>query len=169
MIAGAGTATYELFREVDGIEAIFAPVGGGGLLSGTALVAKGFNSNIKVYGVEPIIVDDAFRSFKSGNVEKNYDKKSIADGLLTTLSERTLNIIRKNVDNIITVSEQEILDAMRFIWERMKIVVEPSGACSLAGVLSKQIPINNKKAGVIISGGNIDLNEFFNLLQNKIK
>ena len=169
VIAGAGTAAYELLREVDGIEVIFAPVGGGGLLSGTSLASKGFNSNIKVYGVEPKIVDDAFRSFKSGNVEKNNDAKSIADGLLTTLSERTLRIIRQNVDEIITVSEQEILDAMRFIWERMKIVVEPSGACSLAGVLSKQIPINNKKVGVIISGGNMDLNEFFNLLQNKIK
>lgn len=169
VIAGAGTAAYELLREVNGIETIFSPVGGGGLLSGTALASKGFNSNIKVYGVEPNIVDDAFRSFKSGNVEKNYDAKSIADGLLTTLSERTLSIIRQNVDEIITVSDQEILDAMRFIWERMKIVVEPSGACSLAGVLSKQIPINNKKVGVIISGGNIDLNEFFNLLQNKIK
>jgi len=169
VIAGAGTAAYELLREIEGIEAIFAPVGGGGLLSGTSLAAKGFNSNIEVYGVEPKIVDDAYRSFKSGIIEKNFDAKSIADGLLTTLSERTLNIIRQNVDEIITVPDKEILDAMRFIWERMKIVVEPSGACSLAGVLSKQIPIKNKKVGVIISGGNIDLNEFFNLLQNKIK
>ena len=169
VIAGAGTAAYELLREIEGIEAIFAPVGGGGLLSGTSLAAKGFNSNIEVYGVEPKIVDDAYRSFKSGIIEKNFDAKSIADGLLTTLSERTLNIIRQNVDEIITVPDKEILDAMRFIWERMKIVVEPSGACSLAGVLSKQILIKNKKVGVIISGGNIDLNEFFNLLQNKIK
>ena len=169
VIAGAGTAAYELLREIEGIEAIFAPVGGGGLLSGTSLAAKGFNSNIEVFGVEPKIVDDAYRSFMSGIIEKNFDAKSIADGLLTTLSERTLNIIRQNVDEIITVPDKEILDAMRFIWERMKIVVEPSGACSLAGVLSKQIPIKNKKVGVIISGGNIDLNEFFNLLQNKIK
>ncbi len=168
VIAGAGTAAYELLNQVKGLDMVFAPVGGGGLLSGTSITVKGINSNIKVYGVEPKNVDDAFRSMKSGRIEINKTINSIADGLLTNLSERTFNIIQKNVDQIITISEQEILSAMRFIWERMKLVVEPSGACSLAGVLSSQVPIENKKIGVIISGGNIDLNEFFNLIQERI-
>ncbi len=169
VIAGAGTAVYELLNEIKDIDMVFGPVGGGGLISGTAIAAKGFNPNIKVYAVEPKNVDDAFRSLNLGRIEGNETINSIADGLLTNLSERTFNIIRKNVDKIITVSEEEILKAMRFIWERMKLVVEPSGACSLAGVLSKQIPIENKRIGVIISGGNIDLNDFFQLLEKKIK
>jgi len=169
VIAGAGTAAYELLNQVESLDMVFGPVGGGGLISGTSLAVKGFNSDIKVYAVEPKNVDDAYRSIKSGKIERNKTINSIADGLLTNLSERTFNIIKKNVDRIITVSEQEILDAMRFIWERMKIIVEPSGACSLAGVLSRQIPIEKKKIGVIISGGNIDLNNFFNLIQDRIK
>ena len=169
VIAGAGTAALELLNQVEGLDMVFGPVGGGGLISGTSIAVKGFKPNIKVYAVEPKNVDDAYRSIKSGKIEKNETINSIADGLLTNLSERTFNIIKKNVDEIILVSEQEILDAMRFIWERMKIVVEPSGACSLAGVLSGQIPIENKKIGVIISGGNIDLNDFFKLIQDKIK
>ena len=169
VIAGAGTAAHELLNQVEDLDMVFGPVGGGGLISGTSIAVKGFNSEIKVYAVEPKNVDDAYRSIESGQIKKNKTINSIADGLLTNLSERTYNIIKKNVDKIITVSEQEILDAMRFIWERMKIVVEPSGACSLAGVLSGQIPIENKKIGVIISGGNIDLAQFFNLIQDKIK
>ena len=169
VIAGAGTAALELLNQVEGLDMVFGPVGGGGLISGTSIAVKGFNPNIKIYAVEPKNVDDAYRSIRSGKIEKNETINSIADGLLTNLSERTFNIIKKNVDEIILVSEQEILDAMRFIWERMKIVVEPSGACSLAGVLSGQIPIENKKIGVIISGGNIDLNDFFKLIQDKIK
>ena len=169
IIAGAGTAAYELLNQINGLDMVFAPVGGGGLLSGTLIAVKGFNSNIKVYGVEPKNVDDAYRSIKSGKIESNETINSIADGLLTNLSERTFNIIRKKVNQIIIVSEKEIVDAMRFIWERMKLVVEPSGACSLAGVLSGKIPIENKKVGVIISGGNIDLNEFFDLIKKKIK
>ena len=169
IIAGAGTAAYELLNQINGLEMVFAPVGGGGLLSGTLIAVKGFNSNIKVYGVEPKNVDDAYRSIKSGKIESNETINSIADGLLTNLSERTFNIIRKKVNQIIIVSEKEIVDAMRFIWERMKLVVEPSGACSLAGVLSGKILIENKKVGVIISGGNIDLNEFFDLIKKKIK
>ena len=169
VIAGAGTAALELLNQVEGLDMLFGPVGGGGLISGTSIAVKGFNPNIKVYAVEPKNVDDAYRSIRSGKIEKNETINSIADGLLTNLSERTFNIIKKNVDEIILVSDQEILNSMRFIWERMKIVVEPSGACSLAGVLSGQIPIENKKIGVIISGGNIDLNDFFKLIQDKIK
>lgn len=169
IIAGAGTAAYELINQVDDLDMVFAPVGGGALVSGISIAVKGFNSDIEVYAVEPKNVDDAYRSLKSGKIETNETINSIADGLLTNLSERTFNIIKNYIDDIITVSEQEIVDAMRFLWERMKLVVEPSGACSLAGVLSSQIPVENKRVGVIISGGNIDLNEFFNLIQKKIK
>ncbi len=168
VIAGAGTAALELFDQVNGLQMVFAPVGGGGLLSGTSLFVKGYNKEIKVIGVEPKNVDDAYRSFISGKIEVNETTNSIADGLLTNLSELTFSIIKKNVDQIITVSEREILNAMRFAWERMKIIIEPSGACSLAGVMSKQIPVENKKIGVIITGGNVDLTDFFNLLENKI-
>ncbi len=169
IIAGAGTAAYELINQVDDLDMVFAPVGGGALVSGISIAVKGFNSDIEVYAVEPKNVDDAYRSLKSGKIETNETINSIADGLLTNLSERTFNIIKNYIDDIITVSEQEIVDAMRFLWERMKLVVEPSGVCSLAGVLSSQIPVENKRVGVIISGGNIDLNEFFNLIQKKIK
>jgi len=169
VIAGAGTAAYELLLEHNDLDMIFAPVGGGGLLSGTAITGKGFSSKIEIYGVEPKNVDDAYRSLLSDKIEVNETINSIADGLLTNLSERTFKIIKENVAKIITVSEEEILNAMRFIWERMKLVVEPSGACSLAGVLSGQVEIQDKKVGVIISGGNIDLTAFFALLNEKIK
>lgn len=169
VIAGAGTAAYELLHQVDNLDMVFAPVGGGGLLSGTSTAVKGFDSTIKVYAVEPKNVDDAYRSYHSGKVETNKTINSIADGLLTNLSERTLAIIRERVDDILLVSENEILEAMRFIWERMKLVVEPSGATPLAGVLSKQVSIENKRIGVIISGGNVDLNSFFNEFSKRIK
>ncbi len=169
IICGAGTAALELVHEVKDLDMIFAPVGGGGLLSGTSIAAKGFNSHIKVYASEPRAVDDAYRSMKAGKIMTNKTIQSIADGLLTNLCDRTFNIIRQYVDRIVTVSEEEILQAMRFLWERMKLVVEPSGAVSLAGVLSGQIPVENKRVGVIISGGNIDLEAFFALIKQRIK
>ncbi|MFO7797895.1 MAG: threonine/serine dehydratase [Promethearchaeati archaeon] len=161
VIAGAGTAAYELLQEIDDLNMIFAPIGGGGLLSGTSIATKGFDSYIQVFGVEPQNVDDAYRSLQTGKIQMNRTINSIADGLLTNLSQRTFSIIRKNVDRIITISEQQILDAMKFLWERMKLVVEPSGACSLGGVLSNKVSVQNKRIGVIVSGGNVDLSEFF--------
>lgn len=169
VIEGAGTAAYELLNQVGDLDMVFAPVGGGGLLSGTSIAVKGFNKDIKVCGVEPKNMDDAYRSLQSGKIETNETINSIADGLLTNLSELTFRIIQKNVDEIITVSEQEILDAMQFLWERMKLIVEPSGACSLAGVMYKQVLSENKRVGVIISGGNVDLTAFFKKLEKKIK
>ena len=166
IICGAGTAALELLRDTGPLDMIFAPVGGGGLLSGTAVAARGFDPEIKVYAGEPEQVDDAFRSLKAGKILTNETINSIADGLLTNLCERTFSIIRKNVERIITVSEEEILQAMRFLWERMKLVVEPSGAVSLAAVLTGRIPVENKRIGIIISGGNIDLQSFFALLHN---
>ena len=168
VICGQGTAALELLTEIKSLDAIIAPVGGGGLLSGTAVAAKGFNPKIKVFGSEPRNADDAFRSLKAGKILTNDHPNTIADGLRTNLCNRTFAIIKQYVDEIITVSEQEILEAMRFLWERMKLVVEPSGAVSLAGLLSNQINLKGQRVGVIISGGNIDLEEFFTLLEKKI-
>jgi threonine dehydratase len=161
VIEGQGTAALELLQDYPDLDYIFCPVGGGGLLSGTLICSKGFNSNIKVYAVEPELVDDAYRSFKEGKILTNQTTNSIADGLRTNLSERTFSYIQKYLDDIITVSEKEIINAMHFLWERMKIVVEPSGAVSLAGILSKKIEVRGKKIGAILSGGNVDLKAIF--------
>ncbi len=169
VICGQGTAALELLMEVGNLDAIIAPVGGGGLLSGTAIAAKGFNPMIRVYAGEPKNADDAYRSIQAGKIMTNDHPNTIADGLRTNLCDRTFNILRHNVDQIVRVTEQEILYAMRFLWERMKLVVEPSGAVSLAGVLSGQVPTKGQKIGVILSGGNIDLEDFFSALEKKIR
>ena len=168
IIHGAGTAAYELIKEVGSLDYIFAPVGGGGLLSGTAIATKGLLPDTKVIAVEPKNADDAFKSFKSGKIHLSINPNTIADGLRTQLGPNTFKVVKEKVDDIILVSEEEIVDAMQFLWERMKLVVEPSGAVSLAGVLSKQIDINNKKIGIIISGGNIDLTDFFAKIRTSI-
>jgi threonine dehydratase len=169
IIRGAGTAAYELIKEVGDLDLVFCPVGGGGLLSGISIATKGLCPKAKVIAVEPKNADDAYNSVQAGKVVENKTTNTIADGLRTNLCQRTFDIIKKNVDQVILVTEQGIVDAMRFLWERMKIVVEPSGAVSLAGVLSGQVPVQGKRVGVILSGGNIDLEEFFQLLQSKIK
>jgi threonine dehydratase len=169
IIRGAGTAAYELIKEVGALDIMFCPVGGGGLLSGTSVATKGLCPKSKVVAVEPKNADDTYKSFQAGKVVENKTTNTIADGLRTNLCQRTFDIIKKNVDQVILVTEQEIVDAMRFLWERMKIVVEPSGAVPLAGVLSGQVPVEGKRVGVILSGGNIDLEEFFQLMQAKIK
>ncbi|MHA1520330.1 MAG: pyridoxal-phosphate dependent enzyme [Promethearchaeota archaeon] len=168
IIAGAGTAAYEFLNKYMETDIILAPVGGGGLLSGTSIAAKGFNPNVEVFAAEPHNADDAYRSFHSGKVEYNDRPNTIADGLRTHLCDRTLKIIQKNVTGIVRVSEVEIIEAMRFIWERMKIIVEPSAAVPLAALRTGEIPIENKKVGIILSGGNIDLNGFFSLLSKQI-
>jgi len=169
IISGAGTAAYELIKEVDELDYIFSPVGGGGLLSGTAIAAEGLLSSAKVVGVEPENASDAYQSFKAGKIIPVKKPNTIADGLKTSLGSKTFRIIREKVDQIITVSEEEIVDAMQFIWERMKLVVEPSGAVSLAGVLSKQVDLGSRRVGIIISGGNIDLTEFFAKIRQRMK
>jgi len=162
VIAGAGTAALELIEEVGTVDYVFAPVGGGGLLSGTAIATKRLCPDAKVIAVEPKNADDAYRSFKSGKLIPSIDPKTIADGLRTSLSELTFSIIREYVDDIITVEEEEILDAMRLHWDRMKMIVEPSGAVPLAGLLSIEDRIQpESRIGVIISGGNVDLDAFF--------
>jgi threonine dehydratase len=161
-ISGAGTCAYELIEQVEEIDYIFCPIGGGGLISGTSIATKGLLPKAKVIGVEPELANDAYLSFTKGQLIPNNRFDTIADGLRTSLCDRTYEIIKKNVDEIVLVSETEIIDAMRFLWERMKLVVEPSGAVSLAGLLKREIEVHDKKIGVILSGGNVDLGEFFN-------
>jgi len=164
VIFGAGTVAYELLRDVGKLDLILSPVGGGGLLSGTAIAAKGLLPNIKIIGVEPQKADDAYRSLKSGTRLLVENPDTIADGLKTSLGENTFPIIQELVDDIITVSEKQILKSMIFYLERLKLVAEPSGAVSLSPLLFKLLDINltkNKRIGVILSGGNVDLVEFF--------
>jgi len=161
-----------LIREVGKLDLILVPVGGGGLLSGSAVAAKGLIPSIQVFGVEPKNADDAYRSFKSGKRILVENPNTIADGLRTSLGEKTFPIILKYVDDIITVDEENIIKAMLFYLERMKLVVEPSGAISLAPLLFNLIDqkyIKDKQIGVILSGGNVDLKTFFLDLKGNIK
>ncbi len=157
VIVGQGTAALELLMDHDDLEAIFCPVGGGGLIAGSALAANYFGKNCKVYGAEPFEADDAYRSLKSGKIEDNITVNTIADGLRTTLGDKNFPIIQKHVVGIIRVTEEEIIGAMRLIWERMKIIVEPSSAVALAGLLREKEKFKGQKIGIIISGGNVDL------------
>ncbi len=161
IIAGAGTAAYELIREAGVLNYVFAPVGGGGLLSGTSIATKGLLPDARVVGAEPANADDAYRSFTSGELLPSINPNTLADGLKTSLGTKTFPIIMENVDEIVRVSEIEIVDAMRLLWERMKLVVEPSGAVSLAAALKKRDDIRDHRVGVIISGGNLDLDLLF--------
>ncbi|HHH79320.1 MAG TPA: threonine/serine dehydratase [Thermoplasmatales archaeon] len=169
IIAGAGTTALELINEVGCLDYVFCPVGGGGLVSGVSIATKGLCPKAKVFAVEPEKADDAYRSMRDNKLHPSRYPNTIADGLRTGLSKRTFRIIRKNVDEIILVSEKEIIDAMRFLWTRMKLVVEPSGAVPLAGLFKKREETKNKKVGVVISGGNVDLDDFFNKYYQKIK
>ncbi len=157
VIAGQATAAKELIEDTDGLDIVIAPIGGGGLMSGTALISKYLMPKAKVFGAEPRIVDDAFRSVKSGKVEVNTRIDTIADGLRTNLSEKTFDIISRQVDQIFTVTEEEIIQAMRLIWERMKLVIEPSSAVPFAAVLSHPASFRGQKIGIILTGGNVDL------------
>ena len=169
IIAGAGTAALELLEDMPDLDAILTPVGGGGLLSGTALAAQTAAHPPRVIGCEPTGADDAYRSFKSGVRVEHSTPHTIADGLRTTLGERNFEIIRNHVADIVLVSEEEIIEAMRFVWERMKIVIEPSAAVAVAPVLFHKLEMSRQKIGVIVSGGNVDVSEFFGLLRAKIK
>jgi threonine dehydratase len=157
VIAGQATATIELIAEVPNLEVIMAPVGGGGLLSGTALAAHYLLPNAEVIAGEPEGAADAILSFKSGKIEKAPYIKTIADGLMTNLGDKTLEIIRMYVTDIIVVSDDEIISAMKLIWERLKIVIEPSCAVPLASLLKQKERFAGKKVGIILTGGNVDL------------
>jgi threonine dehydratase len=157
VISGQGTAAKELIEEVQELDIIMTPVGGGGLLSGTALSAKALLPNCRVIAAEPAGADDAFRSFQAGHIIPSMNPETIADGLLTSLGELNFAIIRQSVDHIVTVSEEAIVEAMRIVWERMKIIIEPSSAVPVAALLEKKIQPEGQKIGIILSGGNVDL------------
>jgi len=157
VIHGQGTAAIELLEEKPDLNYIFTPVGGGGLVAGTALVAKHFSKNCKVVAGEPMNADDAYRSLQSGQIETNETFDTIADGLRTNLGDRNFPIIQEGVEKIIRVEEDEIKTAMQLIWERMKIVVEPSSAVPFAALLKNKEDYKNKNIGIIISGGNVDV------------
>lgn len=157
VIVGQGTAAVELLEDEPDLDAIFTPVGGGGLLGGTALAASIFSSECEVFAGEPEEADDAYRSFKSGKIESNETVNTMADGLKTQLGDQNFPIIQQKVKDIFLVSETEILNALQLIWTRMKIVVEPSSAVALAALIKQKHQFANKKVGIIISGGNVDL------------
>ncbi|MCB0534797.1 MAG: pyridoxal-phosphate dependent enzyme [Lewinellaceae bacterium] len=157
VILGQGTAALELLEDFPDLDYLLAPVGGGGLISGTALAAHFFGKNCQTIGAEPFAVDDAYRSLQSGKIETNTTTETIADGLKTNLGEKTFPLIQQYVQKIIRVEESEIVTAMRLIWERMKIVVEPSGAVPFAAILRAHPFFEKKKVGLILSGGNVDL------------
>jgi threonine dehydratase len=156
IIAGQGTAAAELLEEVPDLDVIIAPVSGGGLLSGTSIASKGIRPQIHVVGAEPKNADDAYQSLKAGHIVTLDRYDTIADGLRATLAPRTFAILSRLVDEISTVTEAEIIAAMKLLWERMKIVVEPSGAVSAAPALNRRIRAEGKRVGIILSGGNVD-------------
>lgn len=157
VILGQGTATIELLEDHPDLEYIFTPVGGGGLIAGTALAANLHGNNCKVIGGEPLAADDAYRSLLSGKIETNKTTQTIADGLKTQLGDINFPIIQKYITKIIRVEEQDIIAAMRLIWERMKIIIEPSSAVAFAALLKEKELFKGKKTGIILSGGNVDL------------
>ena len=157
VIAGQGTAALELLEEVPDLDVILAPVGGGGLLSGTSIAATETKKGVRVIAGEPEMADDAYRSLKASEILPSRNPRTVADGLLTSLGSLTFPIIRERVEQIVTVSEQGIIDSMKFIWERAKIIIEPSAAVAVAVLWERKIDLTGLKVGVILSGGNVDL------------
>ncbi|MBC7186564.1 MAG: pyridoxal-phosphate dependent enzyme [Calditrichaeota bacterium] len=161
IIAGQGTAALELLEQVEHLDMVLAPVSGGGLLSGTAIAAKGLRRQVRVLGCEPRNADDAYRSLREGRIVTNEHPVTIADGLRANLGDKTFPIISELVDDIVLVREEEIVQAMHLLFERMKLVVEPSGAVGLAAALSARAKMAGKRVGIILSGGNVDMSAFF--------
>jgi threonine dehydratase len=159
VICGQGTSAMELLDETPTLDYVIAPVGGGGLLSGTSVAVKGISPTTKIIAAEPEGADDAARSFKEGAIIPSHKPKTIADGLLTSLGDLTFEIIRRNVTDILTVSDEYTIKAMKLIWERMKIIIEPSSAVPLGMILQNKIDLRGKRVGIIISGGNVDLDK----------
>lgn len=157
IIAGQGTAALEFHETIPDLDCIIAPVGGGGLLSGTAIATKELKPEVKVFAGEPKGADDAYRSFKAGKIIPQTNPVTIADGLLTSLGELTFEAITKYVDDIFTVSEESIVEAMKLVWQHMKIIIEPSSAVPLAAIMENKKVFAGKKTGIIVSGGNVDL------------
>jgi threonine dehydratase len=167
VIAGQGTAAWELLDQAGPLDIIIAPVGGGGLLSGTALACQAKSPKTRVVGAEPEKADDARRSLVEGKILPSNNPRTIADGLLTSLSEKTFSVIRQHVEQIVAVSEADIVKAMRFVWERLKIIIEPSSAVAVAPILTGQLPVRSLRVGIILSGGNVELDVLFEALAKK--
>ncbi len=159
IIAGQSTVAQELLQQVKELDAIVAPVGGGGLLSGTALAANYFGDQVEVLAAEPEVADDAYRSFYEGKLIPGNYPETVADGLRVSLGDKPFGIIKDHVHDVITVTEEEIVSAMRLVWERMKLVIEPSAAVPLAAVVKERQRFADKRFGVILSGGNVDLTD----------
>ena len=157
VMSGQGTATLELLEDVSDIDLVMCPIGGGGLLCGTAVAAKTMRPTIKVIAVEPENADDAAQSFRAGRLIRTEKKFTIADGLRTNVGAPNFPIIQRYVDDIVTVSEEAIIAGMRTIWETMKIIIEPSAAVPYAAIVERKIDIGGKRIGIILSGGNVDL------------
>ncbi|HEX6750982.1 MAG TPA: threo-3-hydroxy-L-aspartate ammonia-lyase [Longimicrobium sp.] len=158
VIAGQGTAALELIAQTGPLDVVMTPCGGGGLLSGTALAAKSASPGCRVIGVEPELADDATRSFRTGTLQTTHNPPTIADGLRTpSLGRYTFPLVTRNVDEMRTVSEAQIVEAMRFLWTRMKLVIEPSGAVPVAALLADPAAFAGRRVGIVISGGNVDL------------
>lgn len=161
VIAGQGTATLELLEEIPNLDVIIAPIGGGGLISGTSIAATETKKGIRVIGAEPEMADDAFRSMIAGKIMPSMNPNSIADGLLSSLGSLTFPIIQERVEQIVTVSESAMIESMKFIWERAKIIIEPSSATVIAVLWEKKIDLSGLNVGVILSGGNVDLGKLY--------
>ena len=158
VIAGQGTAAKELIEDIGALDDLYVPTGGAGLLSGSAIAATHLSPGIRVIGVEPAGGDDAARSFRTRTLQRVEDPQTIADGARThSLGSLTFPLVLRHVSDIITVTDGEIVQGMRFLWERMKLVVEPTGALAVAGVMSGAIPVRDRRVGIILSGGNVDL------------
>lgn len=156
IIAGQATAAKELMESAD-LDCILTPIGGGGLAAGTCLITHYLDPNIKIYLAEPEEVDDTYQSFKAGKIIPNKTTNTIADGLRTTIGKRNFEIVKEHITDVLTVGEKEIVDAMKLIWERMKIVIEPSCAVPFAAVLKNKKIFKGKQVGIILTGGNVDL------------
>jgi len=157
VIAGQGTCSKELLEQTDGLDAVIAPIGGGGMVSGTCLTLSNLAPHVQIYAAEPEQADDAARSFRAGHIIADDAPVTVADGLKVPLKELTWHFVSNHVTDILTASEQEIVDAMRLIWARLKIVMEPSSAVPLATILKNRDVFAGKRVGVIITGGNVDL------------
>jgi threo-3-hydroxy-L-aspartate ammonia-lyase len=166
VVAGQGTAAKELLDDIPDLDLLLVPCGGGGLLSGSAIVVRNLCPSCKVIGVEPELADDATRSFRTGALHTVTNPPTIADGARTSsLGTLTFPLVRQYVDDMVTVSEEDIVASMRFLWERMKLVVEPTGALALAAAYRKRIAVGGQRVGVILSGGNVDLGAALELFQ----
>ncbi|MFO0952546.1 MAG: pyridoxal-phosphate dependent enzyme [Isosphaeraceae bacterium] len=167
VVAGQGTAAWELLDQAGPLDVVVCPVGGGGLASGTVLAVKGRSPQTKVFGAEPERADDARRSLASGRIEPSNDPKTVSDGLRTSLGEKTFAVLRDGLDGVFTATEAGTLDAMRFVWERLKIVIEPSTAVPVAPVLFGDLDVKGLRVGIILSGGNVDVAPMFEALAAK--